>query len=144
METVKIADVKKNARDWYEISLDGDDRVLATKDSKLADVANASIGADVEVVVNSRPNGNYTNHYLQEIGGVKETRSPRAAGSASRPAGKSPEVQADIAKQWALGRAVETLMASSEDFGFPLSPPVLEALTKQAQAFLDARGNLKV
>lgn len=138
METVKILDVKKNERDWYEISLEGDDRVLATKDSKLAEVATASVGGAAEVEVNTRTKGNFTNHYLKSIGGVSESRPAAAPAKRSAPSGggRDPETQERIARQWAYGRAVELLMASDVDVSFPPSEPVQKALTETANWLL--------
>lgn len=142
METVTIKDVTKNERDWYEITLEGDDRVLATKDSKLAEVATASIGGAVEVGVNTRTKGTYTNHYLESVGGVAGDK-PKFASKPTAPrtapsGGRDKETQERIARQWAFGRAVELLMASDTEFSFPLSPAEFEALQKQADALLSA------
>lgn len=140
METVQIKDVKTNSRGWTEITLEGDDRVLATKDGNLTDAAKASIGAPVEVEVNTRTKGNFTNHYLASLGGVKEASRPRAAASEpARPSrGKSPEEQERIARQWAFGRATELLMASDTEFTFPLDERTFSALAQQASDLLAA------
>lgn len=143
METVTIKDVQKNARDWYEITLDGDDRVLATKDSKLAEVATASIGGAVEVAVNTRTSGKFTNHYLAEIGGVKEERAkfasvPRKPTIASSGGQRSPETQERIARQWAYGRAIELLMASEQTVEFPPGKITQDAIKQVADWLLEA------
>ena len=145
METVRIKDVKKNERDWYEITLEGDDRVLATKDEDLVKAATAAIGGSpVAVEVNTRVKGTYTNHYIVSVDGVKEAARPRATGP-SRPAaprtsggGRDPETQERIARQWAYGRAIELLMASDQEFSFPLDKFQFDALKTQADALLEA------
>lgn len=149
METVTIKDVKKNERDWYEITLEGDDRVLATKDEDLVKAATAAIGGSpVAVEVNTRVKGTYTNHYIVSVDGVKEKSRPRVSGSGpalTRSAsprtsggGRDPETQERIARQWAYGRAIELLMASEQEFSFPLDQFQFEALKTQADALLEA------
>jgi hypothetical protein len=126
METVKVKDVEKNASGWYEITLEDDDRTVSTKNQKLADAAFAGRGTPVEVEINERQNGSFTNRYLNKIGDLTDERSSNGGGKAgSRPrtggGGKSPEDQKRIMKQWALGRAVELLAASDVDIAFPLT-----------------------
>lgn len=142
METVKIKDVQKNSRGWYEVTLEDDDRVLATKDDKLSEVATASIGGAVEVEVNTRTKGNFTNHYLQEINGVKEsksfTRSPASAPRSNGGGGRDAATQERIARQWAYGRAIELLMASDESVSFPPTREQFAQITETANLLLVA------
>lgn len=142
METVTIKDVTKNERDWYEVTLEGDDRVLATKDEKIAEAATKAIGElNTPVSINTRTKGTYTNHYVEEVNGVKGDKPKFAAAPRRSTPGASPAPARDnerIARQWAFGRAVELLMASDTAFDFPLSPAEFEALKTQAQALLDA------
>ena len=150
LETVKIVDVKKNARDWYEITLDGDDRVVATKNDKLAEAATAAVGKSAEVEINTQTRGAFTNHYLNEIDGVKDDSKPRASAKPRSPistgyvasgissGGRDSATQERIARQWAYGRAIELLMASDKSFDFPLDSLQFDSLRQQAEALLDA------
>ncbi len=147
-ETVTIKEVASKPSGWYEITLDGDDRKPSTKNEKLAEIAQAAAGGTADVIIGTSTKGAYTNHYLNEINGVKDAGKPRVTGtrSAAAPAasGRSTETQNDIARQWAFGRAIELLMASQLDFDFPLDATQFESLKQQAQALLDGRADLNV
>lgn len=143
-ETVSITEVTNKGNGWYDIALDGDDRVLSTKDTKLAEIANASAGTKVEVEINSKEKGNFTNHYLQSINGEKGNDRPAPKKAGSTPTtngsayGKSDATQERIARQWAFGRSVELLVSSDREFSFPLDAETFADMKLQAQALLDA------
>jgi hypothetical protein len=136
-ETVTIKDVTQKPTGWYDIVLEGDDRVLSTKASELAEVANAAKGGSVEVEFTTKENGRFTNHYLESVGGSKGTTPRRKTSPA--PISKATPKRDDerIARQWAYGRAVELLIASDTPFNFPLSEDQLKDLAAQADALLN-------
>lgn len=145
-ETVTIKEVTSKGNGWFNVELEGDDRVLATKREKLAELANASVGSPVEVEINTREKGRFTDHYLEAINGEKgdsvlakariRSVAPRAAASGTT--AKSGDVQERIARQWAFGRATELLIASDREFSFPLDADTLASLEAQANALLNA------
>lgn len=147
LETVSITDVKKNERGWTEITLKDDDRVVATRDEKLIEAATKAVGGDpVEVKINTRVKGTYTNHYLESVGGV-EGDKPAFTGRITRPgpvlastsrAVSSGKDQERIARQWAYGRAIELLMASEQEVGFPPDQFQKDALKEVADWLLDS------
>lgn len=142
-ETVQIKDVKNKGNGWYDITLEEDDRVLSTKDTRLAELATASVGSFSDVEINTRTKGSFTNHYLQSINGEKGDDSGRgkkasASTTTSFSGGRSEETQERIARQWAMGRAVELLVSSEASYGFPLDEKTFKMLADQASALLDA------
>lgn len=143
METVTIKEVTDKGNGWFEVALDGDERVLSTKKSKLAELANASVGGTVEVKINTREKGRFTDHYLEEINGENgdngSTAPSRAPVKRAAPSsGKSDATQERIARQWAFGRATELLIASDREFSFPLDADTFSDLKLQMKANLDA------
>ncbi len=159
LETVTVVDVSKNASSWYEIELE-DGRVASTKDKKVADQAHALIGiAAVPADINEKVSGNFTNIYLNGIGGEattvskkvaagKPTATPTNLAEQTRPTGsEKPSVrdsdrQASIQAQWALGRAIELLGSSGMDFVYPLDTDTFQGVQVQAKAFLLAAQEL--
>lgn len=141
--TVTIKEVTDKGNGWFEVALDGDDKVLSTKNAKLAELANAAVGGEAVVEFNSRTKGKFTDHYLESVNGEKGNGA--AASSAKKPAsrgsagttGKSPDTQERIARQWAFGRATELLIASDREFSFPLDADTSADLKLQAQALLE-------
>ena len=141
IETVQIADVKNKGNGWYDITLEQDERVLSTKDTRLAEIATASVGASAEVEINTRTKGSFTNHYLQTINGEKESGRPTRSAPRSAPAptgGRDTATQERIARQWAMGRAVELLVSSDASYGFPVDDETFALLCEQASKLLDA------
>lgn len=153
METVTVTDVNKGERGWYEVELEGDDRVLATKDRELADKAFASRGNPITVEIGHKKNGGFDNYYLNKIEEDGETTSvvkpadrpakPKETASTRTTTRRSPdedrqkrdeERQKRIEAQWAFGRATELLIASETDFVFPLNEDILKQLAQTALA----------
>lgn len=142
METIVVEDVDKNASGWYEITLK-DGRKVSTRNTEFADAAFASRGSEVEAEVNSVKKGDFTNHYLNRFGDLEDSARPkRASGGTAKASGRSAETQNDIAKQWAVGRATE-LMIATGTFNFPLSADDLSNLAQTAQDILKTRDLLK-
>lgn len=147
--TVTIKEVTDKGNGWFEVALDGDDKVLSTKSTTLAELANASVGGEAVVEFNSRTKGKFTDHYLESVNGEKGNGAakPAAKKPASRaittaaPGGKSQDTQERIARQWAFGRATELLIASDREFSFPLDADTAADLKLQASALLDATRN---
>ena len=126
METITVTTVSgPNERGWYKVAL-GDGRETDTKDEKIVQAARkaAAEGAEVEAKINESKRGKFTTLYLNELAGVGEERPTGAAKTPSTPGrsygGKDQATQDRINHQWALGRAVELLMASGEEFTLPL------------------------
>ena len=138
METIVVKNVTTQPSGWTDIELE-DGRVPSTKDEKIilaAKEASAS-GEPVQADINTRVNGSFTNHYLNQIGDVKESRSNGQAKTAAKGApakksfGKSPEEQAQIHAQWAFGRATE-LARDLGNVEFPLRDEDKQSLVDAA------------
>lgn len=143
-ETVTIKDVEdKNSAGWYRVVLEGDSRTPSTKSDDVAQAAFAARGKEVEVVIGSTVNGNFTNFYLNEIDGVKDKPVRRSGGSKAASNGSGgykpdPEKDKRIGRQWALGRAVELMVASGTAV-FPLTDEAVKALVSSADMLEAAR-----
>lgn len=139
METVIVKEVDgPNASGWYEVELE-DGRKASTKNEEMAKTAFQSRGSEVPVEISERVNGKFTNIYLNEIDGIKDTpkrgrKASTTSGSAPAPSrgGKTPEEQNRIARQWAYGRAVELLVGSGAEFAFPLDSATKSAIADEA------------
>lgn len=143
METVVVKDVEK-AGDWYEVTFT-DGRTASTKSQKLADAAFAGRGSDVEVEVNTR--GKFT--YLNKLGDLSDRPTGGAGGAArgGRTGGggyarREETVPDAVAKQWAIGRAIELLALKDEEVGV-LSDDQLRTIQLNAQSLYTLRGNIK-
>ncbi len=153
METVTVLDVSKNPSNWFEVELE-DGRVASTKDKKVAEMADAAIGAGpIEADINEKVNGNFTNVYLNGIGGeatavgkklsvVKPPAAARPTSGPEKPSTRDADRQASIQAQWALGRAIELLGSSGMDFVYPLDTETFQGVQVQAKAFLLAAQEL--
>jgi hypothetical protein len=121
MENVIVETVDgPNSNGFYDVIFD-DGRKAATKNEDLAKEAFQSRGVEVPVVISERVNGRFTNIYLNEINGVKDSpKRGKAKGSAPAAAAPAPRDNDRIAKQWAIGRSVELLVGSGMEFAFPL------------------------
>lgn len=131
-----------NTNGWYEVHFE-DGVVATTKNEDVAKTAFQSRGSEVPVVISERVNGRFTNIYLNEIDGVKDTPRKGAKAKASTTSGgsgygKSPEEQERIARQWAYGRAVELLVGSGSEFAFPLDSVTMSQLSDMATALINA------
>lgn len=147
-ETVTVQDVEKTSSGWFEITLEDDERKLSTKSQELADAAFQSRGKEVEAAITSKVNGRFTNHYVNEIAGVKEARrrSNGGARAAAPRAAATPTTTGDISNaerqriiqtEWAFGRAVELLMASGQEFTLPPDDALKGVLEQTAGYLLD-------
>ena len=107
-ETVTIEEVDgPNANGFYEVTL-GDGRKASTKDDDIAQAAFAVRGGEAEVSLGTQTKGKFTNIYLNEVNGVRGAAPKRTASKRSAtPDSGSPDRDARIAAQWALGRATE-------------------------------------
>ncbi len=152
METVTVKDVTKNGQ-WYEISVDEYEEKISTKDRTLADAVNASVGNKVNVVINVRENGKFTNRYLQSVEPTNGTDTPSdtkvknlvAAAAAPiatttpepiRTSAKADDRQRQIVAQWAFGRATELLAGSGEDYVLPLTEEIFANVKATAEALM--------
>jgi len=139
-ETLSLA-VKEvdgpNAQGWFEVVFE-DDSKASTKSEELAKAAFQSRGTIADVVVSRVTKGKYTNVYLNEINGVKDSPKPRAKTASNGAAPRTPETQERIARQWAYGRSIELLIASDSVFEFPLTSEQMSALSDQATALVNA------
>lgn len=146
METIVVKNVTTLPSGWTEVELE-DGRKPSTKDANIIRAAKeaAASGEGIEALINERVNGNFTNHYLNQIGEVKESRgktSGRATASAPKKSyGKSPEEQAQIQAQWAFGRATE-LLGSYAEFSLPLGDSDKKALVDTAKFLLEESSKL--
>lgn len=146
-ETVTVDKVERGNGEWFEITLT-DDRVVSTKDKAIAEKANATRGAALEAEL-SEPvvRGKYTTIYINSLDGVGRkkaagngggrTRSTSNIPAAAPRGGRDPEVQEQIRKQWAFGRAVELLALTQEEISLPLSDDVKSKLDLTAGWLLD-------
>lgn len=104
-----------NQRGWFNVQLE-DGRTATTKDKKLADTAFQSRGNAIKADITEKQNGDFLNIYLNKVettgNGNGATATP--APTAEIPPSRDGERQNVIAAQWAFGRAVEALAASSK------------------------------
>lgn len=144
-ETVTVDKVERTDRGWFEVHLT-DGRVASTKDKAIAEKANATRGAELEADINVVTNGRFENVYLNMLDGVgkkpaksngSSTRSTSNIPAAAPRGGRDPEVQEQIRKQWAFGRAVELLALTQEEISLPLSDDVKSKLDLTAGWLLD-------
>jgi hypothetical protein len=147
VETITVADVNKGNGSWYNVELVGDDRVLATNKKALADLALESAGTEIQAEVGFKRNGEFDNYYLNKIldpdSPVAELApqedKPKRRATAKRTDADSPNPaqeakQKSIQAQWAFGQAVQALVASGQEFNFPLDGETLKALAETAHA----------
>lgn len=129
-----------NTNGWYTVTFEGG-REATTKNEDLAKTAFQSRGSEVPVVISERVNGKFTNVYLNEIDGVKDTpkRSGKPAATASKgSSGRTPAENDRIARQWAYGRAIELLIGSGSEFAFPLDSATMSSVSDVASALINA------
>lgn len=139
MVTVEKVD-GPNSNGWYEVTFDNGDKA-STKNEELAKAAFQSRGGEVSAVVSEVKNGKFTNVYLNEIDGVKDSfkgGGRKAAGSTSAKPGRTPAENDRIARQWAYGRAIELMIGSGAEFVFPLDSAAMSQLAEQAEALVKA------
>src|SRR6476620_12493029 len=134
-ETLSLA-VKEvdgpNTNGWYDVLFeDGSTPPKAsTKSEELAKAAFQSRGTEAEVVISTVKSSKFTNIYVNEINGVKDTPKRRSGSSAASSA--APRDNNAIGNQWAIGRSTELLIASDRDFDFPLNKETMSDLLTQA------------
>lgn len=140
-ETMTVEKVDgPNSNGWYEVTFEGG-KVATTKNEELAKAAFQSRGGEVAVVISERVNGRFTNVYLNEIDGVKDTPRKGKATTASAPksgGGRTPAENDRIARQWAYGRAIELLIGSGGEFAFPLDSVTMSSVSEVATALINA------
>ena len=130
-ETVNVKSVQQNGA-WFEIDLE-DGRKVSTKSQKLAEAANANRGAEVEADITTQQKGNFTNHYVNMIAGVKDgfkkaTKKAATNGGTSTATPMTDDRSNAIQHQWAMGRAVELLVGSDAEYTFPLDDATRDQL----------------
>lgn len=127
-----------NDNGWYDITFESGERA-ATKNEELAKAAFQSRGSEVPVVMSTRVSGKFTNVYLNEIDGMKDTPKKGARKApATVASGGFPRDNERIARQWAYGRAVELLIGSEQEFSFPLDSATMSQVSEVATALLNA------
>lgn len=143
MEVVSVVDVNKNERNWYEIEVKEYDEPLTTKEKKLADAAFAAKDQQIQVQVNVKENGNFTNRFLNDVqsldGGVPVATTPPASTPEIPTVSRSNEredTQRRIAAQWAYGRAIELHIAGGGTLLDALDTDKFQAMSAVADALL--------
>lgn len=141
-ETVVVTQVAgPNDRGWYEIELE-DGRKPNTKSREIAEAAMQRRGTPVEVTLNERKNGRYTNLYVNQFDTIEDAKpsgngaSRSSSTSGRKPAPRDDERQRIIEKEWAYGRSVELLMASQAEFELPLDAATIRQLDETAELLL--------
>lgn len=120
METVNIVGVEgPNTYGWFTVEL-SDGREAGTKDKKVAELAaqfaGQAVGADI--TVKPSKDGDFENVYINKVEpqlGVNDGDTPTAPTPTAIKPSQADRKQADIAAQWAVGRAVEALVGGTLD-----------------------------
>lgn len=142
---VTVKDVSEpNSNGFREITFE-DAEPASTKSDAVAEAAFQSRGTKVEAVIAETKRGKFTNRYLNAIAGVDDGGGPkrgngsRASSTTGRRSGggRSPEEQDRIARQWAIGRAVELLIGSGEEFTLPLEGEQLQRVLTTADSLYE-------
>lgn len=113
METVTIESVETGARGWFNVTFE-DGRTASTKDEALKDKAEEMLNEEVEVDIQTKTKGSFTNIYLNSIDGFKGKNGSGAKSSyGGTKSAFAPDPKRDerIARQWAYGRATELYAA---------------------------------
>lgn len=129
-----------NSNGWWEVTFE-DGKKASTKNEDVAKAAFQSRGGEVPAVISEVVNGKFTNVYLNEIDGVKDSFKKggrKAAAAPAAKAGRTPAENDRIARQWAYGRAVELLIGSGAEFAIPLDSATMSQLAETAEALINA------
>lgn len=93
-----------NQHGWFTVAING--TKYGTKKSEVADRARQFIGKDAHVEVESKVNGQYTNHYINNV------TAASGSGSSGTPGGMSDEDKLRVTRLSAVSSAA-TLLAGA-------------------------------
>ena len=144
-ETITVVGVEAPSKDNqpFQITL-GDGRKVATWNEDIAaEAMRLDDDEEAEALIGTKSTPRGTNHYLNSLNGIRDKRKPAASGSGGSGSAPARGQDPTIGNQWAIGRALELLRDSGEEFAFPLDEATTTKVRQTAETLVALRDTLK-